>query len=413
MPEINAFDSYLVAPSHAESIVTPAYDSVSPEQRRQFADANPDNFINTMRLPEDFSEEVRPTYEQLLTANRNHLQKLLHNGAFTRTPGPSLFIYQLGTQQHLQTGLVCEVSVDDYKNGALKKHENTHSVKEDLLARYQEVVGAASSPICVTYAQDHEIDAYLTGLMQHTPNLDFITDDGEVQRVWQITDSGVQKDIQQLFAKVNATYVTDGHHRAASGLRYAELMRAREKQPDERAPYNQLLVALFPDNQLNLLPFHRCVRDLNGHNVESLLTELSQRFNVTRLEGGDIHEPAAHGEFGMWLDNRWYQLNRKPSDGQSNNPVDSLDVTILQNDIFHPILGITDVRGDNRLGYIAGVSGDAGIDQCCREGWQLIFTCHATSIEQLMAVADAHALMPPKSTYFDPKPRSGIFVRLK
>lgn len=413
MPFLKAFDGFLVKPEHATTVVSPAYDSVSPEQRRQFADANPDNFINTMRLQEDFTERERPSYDELLSGNRERLQRLLGKGVFRELPEPGIFIYQLGNRRHLQTGVVCEVSVDDYKNGILKRHENTRTDKEDLLAHYQEVVGASSSPICLTYARQGDIDSYITELMQGTPDLDFTTDDGEVQRVWRVIDPTAQHNLQRLFEQIDETYLTDGHHRAASGLRYAERMQQKHGNGNTHAPYNQLLVALFPDNQLNLLPFHRCVRDLNGLTVDELLAALSQRFEVASLSGEDVFEPDTHHEFGMLVENKWYQLVRKPLTAGVDDPVKSLDVSILQNDILDPILGIKDMRDDSRLGYIAGVSGDDGILQTYREGWQLIFTCHATSIRQLMSVADTDGLMPPKSTYFDPKPRSGIFVRLK
>ncbi|MEM7257030.1 MAG: DUF1015 domain-containing protein [Pseudomonadota bacterium] len=413
MPLIKAFNGYLVKPARATTVVSPAYDSVSAEQRRQFAEANPDNFINTMRLQEDFAEDQRPTYEQLLTSNHQQLQQLLDNGSFDELPEPSMFVYQLGSHEHLQTGIVCEVSVEEYENGHLKKHENTRSSKEDLLARYQEVVGASSSPICLTYASSAEVDAFINELMQQPPILDFTTDDGEVQRVWQIKNPTEQQVLQQLFEAVGDTYLTDGHHRAASGQRYAELMRRKNGNNDSNAPHNQLLVALFPDNQLNLLPFHRCVKDLNGLTLEQLIEALDSRFNVEAMDDHCVFQPQAHGQFGMCVANRWFKLTHRKAEEHATSPVNSLDVSILQNDILDPILGIKDMRDDSRLGYIAGVSGDSGIAQTCSEGWEVVFTCYATSIQQLMDVADANALMPPKSTYFDPKPRSGIFVRLK
>lgn len=413
MPRIKAFNGYLVKPECARKVVSPAYDSLSPAQRRQFADANPLNFINTMRLQEDYPENTQPANNHLLNENQQRLHKLLHNGYFQAIETPSMFIYQLGTASHLQTGIVCEVSVEEYRNGSLRKHENTRTSKEDLLAQYQAVVEAVSSPICLTYSRSHAIDDFITSLMHATPALDFTTKDGEIQRVWQVTDELQLRYLQQLFQGIQHTYLTDGHHRAASGLRYAELAQSKHSIRDDDAPYNRLLVVLFPDNQLNLLPFHRCVKDTNRQSLEQILTALSECFDVTALGAGDVYEPTEHGEFGMLINDTWFQLRHKPTHLISNDPLDSLDVTILQRDILNPILGINDSRDDDRLSYIAGVTGDEGILQASREGWKVIFTCYATSIEQLMHVADANGLMPPKSTYFDPKPRSGIFVRLK
>ena len=412
MPKIKPFDGYLVNANQAQAVVSPAYDSVSPEQRRKFAEENPHNFLNTMRLTEDFPEDCQPTQDELLELNRRNLKTLLEDGSFDSLPSPCLFLYQLDTGSHVQTGVVCEVGVDEYEQGKVRKHENTRSDKEDLLANYQKVVGASSSPICLTYAQNTEIDNYILSLINRPADLEFISEDHVAQKIWCIEDDSQQRELIRLFAAVDTTYLTDGHHRAASGKRYAELMRKQSgNQGDE--PYNQMLVALFPDNQLNLLPFHRCVKDLNGLSIDELLIKLKASFVVTKPQRQDSFEAHKHGEFGMFVHDTWYRLVVKPECVDQTDPVNSLDVAILQNLILDPLLGIKDMRSDNRLDYVAGVSGEPGIRQKCSEGWEVVFACFATSIDQLMHVADAGALMPPKSTYFDPKPRSGIFIRLK
>ena len=413
MPVIKAFDGYLVNPERAHEVVSPAYDSVSAEQRRLFADAHPDNFINTMRLREDFPTDARPSQSQLLEANSERLQRLLANGSFDALADPSMFVYRLGSGDHIQTGVVCEVAVNDYEQGLLRKHENTNSSKEDLLAKYQEVVGASSSPICLTYRQDDAIDDFIGSVIKGTPDLDFPTDDGETQTIWRISDRHQLAQLRSLFENIDETYVTDGHHRAASGCRYAEIMRDKRNSNTGDEPYNQLLVALFPDNQLNLLPFHRCVKDLNGLSVDQLLHALEKNFDIESLGSQSSFAPARHGEFGMCVGDIWYRLSTKAGCIDESHPVDSLDVSILQDLILDPVLGIGDARDDARLGYIAGIGGDDIIEQTFKEGWAIVFTCFATSIKQLIGVADASLLMPPKSTYFDPKPRSGIFVRLK
>ena len=296
---------------------------------------------------------------------------------------------------------VCEVGVEEYEQGLIRKHENTRSDKEDLLANYQKVVGAVSSPICLTYAQNVEIDEFIEELSQASADLEFVSEDGVKQQVWCIEDPEAQTKLKSLFETVEVTYLTDGHHRAASGRRYAQIMReSHGNQGDE--PFNQLLVALFPDNQLNLLPFHRCVKDTNGLSETDLANALEQCFTVKKLEGVSGFDASQHGEFGMSINGSWYQLNIKPEYLNHSDPVNSLDVTVLQNLILDPILGIKDMRSDSRLDYLAGISGEAGIRQKHSEGWEIIFACHATSIDQLMDVADANALMPPKSTYFDP-----------
>ena len=412
MPIIKPFDGYLVKSTSASEVVSPAYDSVSPEQRRKFAEENPNNFLNTMRLQEDYDPQARPTPDQLLDQNKGNLDRLLSSGFFNKLEAPCFFIYQLRSGEHCQTGVVCEVGVGEYEQNKLRKHENTRSDKEDLLAHYQRVVGASSSPICLTYHQRDDIDTMINQTIQSDPLLSFVSEDDVHQKIWCIDNEDQQNQLASLFQKVEITYLTDGHHRAASGRRYAEIMRKEQGDTGDE-PYNQLLVALFPDNQLNLLPFHRSVKDTNGMDEQQLVDALSQSFTVSKLDDVDYFQPTRHGDFGMFVFDQWFHLSIKDGLIDPTDPVGSLDVSILQDHILDPVMGIKDTRSDPRLDYVAGVSGGDGVRQKAEEGWAVVFTCFATSIDQLMNVADANGLMPPKSTYFDPKPRSGIFVRLK
>ena len=414
MPHIRAFDGYLVDSAHAERVVSPTYDAVPPAVRRQFAEANPQNYLNAMRLREDFPPDAQPTAEGLLAANQAKLAELLSNGSFNRFEQPSLFVYRLSADGHTQTGLVCELSVDEYCRGHLRKHEDTRSDKEDLLAQYQKVVGVSSCPICLAYLPpDDEIERTLAEQIRQTPLLDFVSADGIAQQVWRIKDEAAQQRLQTLFARIETTYLTDGHHRAASGWRYAQMMReSGSNRGDE--PYNQLLVALFSAEQLALLPFHRAVQDLNGLSESELLDALQRDFSVeAQPQSASSFEPASHGEFGMLLGQRWHRLRIREELVDIADPVNSLDVSILQNHILTPLLGITDTRCDPRLDYVSGALGSDGLRQKCADGWAVGFACCATSIAQLMAVADADALMPPKSTYFSPKTSSGLFIRPK
>lgn len=410
MPNIKPFIGYRVCAEQAETVVSPAYDSVSPQQRRAFADANPRNFLNTMRLLEDFTSLARPSPEQLLADNKAKLQQLLTDGAFEPLSRPSLFIYQLKTAAHVQTGVVCEIGVDEYERGLLRKHENTQADKEDLLTAYHKTVAAVSSPISLAYANDADIDACVANLVATPAQLEFTAEDGVLQRIWAVPDAATE-DLTALFARIEITYLTDGHHRAASCYRYAQAMRAQHGNRGDE-PYNQLFVVLFPDHQLQLLPFHRCVRDGNGLTRTQLCDALRRDFHVAPVpmpDASDYFVPTRAGEFGMYIDNNWYHLTYQ-SPLATTDPLATLDVVRLHEDILRPILGIRELRDDPRLDYIAGIRGADGIHQKTAAGWAIIFTCYAPSIAQLMQVADAAALMPPKSTYFDPKPRPGIFV---
>lgn len=412
MPKIKAFDGYLVKDRFAAQVVSPEYDTVSPAERRRFADDNPQNFLNTMRLRDDFDPGATPDNETLLDFNRNNLQRLLGDGYFRRVSKPCLYIYRLRHGENQQTGIVCEIAAEEYAEGHIKKHESTRREREDLLAEYQKVVGVASCPISLAYKENPEIDRFISAHMDTTPVLDFTTGDGVHQSVWQLSDQNEIAELSSLCEAIEDTYLTDGHHRAASGWRYAESMRALHGNQGHE-PYNQLLVALFSDHELNLLPYHRCVKDLNGLSSEQFLEALAQSFEVSVADDQQNYTPSTHGEFGVFVDNTWHRLVVRPTLINHDDPVASLDVSILQDRVLAPILGIHDARSDPRLGYVSGIEGRPGLEQKAAEGWEACFACYATSMTQLMDVADAGALMPPKSTYFDPKTRSGLFVRLK
>ncbi len=410
MPEIFPFNGYLVSPAHATEVVTPPYDQLTPAQRREFAQKHANNYINTMRTTEEY-EDGSKTVDEVLYGNADKLQELLKNGTFVETARPSLYLYRLAADGHEQTGVVAEVPIDDYAHGLLKKHEHTRNDHEDNLTRYHEVVGASSSPVCVAYKEDAEITALVSSLTKAKPDLDFTMDDGLSQSLWRVEDEDAQQRLVELFARIPETYLTDGHHRAASGLRYAVKCRARHPDYSGKEPFNFLLVAMFADNSLRILPWHRCVKDLNGHDVSTVIRAIEKDFLVEKLPGAQ--EPKAPREFTMLVEGDWYRLKLKPEFFVSGDPVDSLDVSILQKQILQPIFGIHDARTDSRLANIPGAAGVAAIHKKIDEGWAIAFCCYRTSIQELMAVADADEVMPPKSTWLDPKVRSGIFVRMR
>jgi uncharacterized protein (DUF1015 family) len=407
--QIRAFRPYVVAPQHAIAVVSPAYDSMSPAQRRIFCETHPKNYINTMQAADDFPISERPTEAQVLEGNARQLQAMLKNGSYRDSDTDAVFIYQLSIDGHTQTGVVAEIPVGEYQNGSIRRHEETRKEHEERLSRYLDIVGASSSPICLAYAGSTEIDAIVESVTQGDPVLDFVLPDGVCQRLWRVTDASQCDGLCQAFSGMGATYLTDGHHRAASTLRHAASRRATGKTD---GPWDYLLVALFPADQLRVLAFNRCVRDLGGRTTTNLLTELAKDFVVEPISDDHAAEfPAQRGQFLMLLDGQTILLTlRRPVLDKS--PMRNLDVSILQERILEPLLGISDVRGDPRLDYVTGDSGLEGLRARCSEGWQLGFACFPTSLTELMAVADASEVMPPKSTCFDPKPRSGIFVRM-
>jgi uncharacterized protein (DUF1015 family) len=415
MPTVRPFHGYLVTPERVCDVVAPAYDALTPAQRHRYAESHPYNYVNAMRSLEEFPASERPSLESLLERNRRHLERLLSLGAFRDTGGECLFIYRLRVDDHEQVGLVGEVPVDEYDQGVIKQHEHTQTNREEQLVRYNEVVGAASSPVCLTYAHHPGIDAVTTQCMKSPPVIEFVADDGVAQAIWCVDNRHVQERLRQYFIEVGEAYLTDGHHRAAAASRFAQLRRQRNTSHTGDEPYNYLLVALFPDDQVRILSYNRYVTDLNGLTVDEFIDALNELFELEYL--GDVPagqaEPSRPREFTMLLADHWYRLRVDPGSVPDDDPVATLDISVLHDRVLGPILGIADVRCDERCESIAGASGMEGLAERCRDGGGVAFACHPMLIHQLMAVADAGRVMPPKSTWFDPKVRSGLFLRLR
>ena len=412
MTTIRAFDGLLVKGTRLQTVVSPAYDSLTAQDRSAFSADHPQNYINVMHSPDEFPEDRQPTMQELLNLNASNLQKMLARGDFEQLQKPAVFLYRLTIEGHRQTALVCELPIDHYDTGKVLKHENTQSEKEDLLADYLEVVGAASSPVCLAYQDNTDINELVAVITSRTdPIFDFQAHDQVKQTLWQVGDEQLIQKFVKLFASVDKTYLTDGHHRFAAGSRYAHRCRSRNSSYTGEENFNYVLVALFPAQQLRILPFNRCVRDLNGLSTQQFLECIGQEFKIDAVDRDQAYPDRQH-EFGMLVDQKWYRLSVRDIPCPEQSPVGSLDVTILQNKILSPILGIANARSDKRLDYVTGDVGLAGIEQRCRQGWAVGFACHPTSINELMRVAESGIVMPPKSTYFDPKMRSGIFLRL-
>ena len=408
MTQIRAFQPRVVTSEHAGSVVGPAYDSMTPDERRSFRAANPHNYINVMRSVDDFPAGERPAEEQLLQENIDQLGQLLASGAYRQCDQDSVFIYQLSVDGHSQTGIVAEIPVGEYRDGLVRKHEETRKDHEERLGYYLDSVGATSSPICLAYEGTNVIDGVVEELVKSEPMLDFDLPDGVQQRLWQVSDPAILDKLVRGFADIRYTYLTDGHHRAASTLHHAA---SRHAQGKGEGPWDYLLTVLFPASELRVLPFNRCVRDLGDLTPQTFLRKLEDDFTVETMPHDQAVLPSRQGQFLMLMEGCAATVTLR-SQPQDPSPVKNLDVAILQDRVLAPVLGIEDARKDPRLDYVTGDSGIAGLRQRVREGWQLSIACYPTSMGELMAVADASEVMPPKSTCFDPKPRSGLFVRM-
>ena len=404
MTQIHTFKPYVVCSDRAERVVAPAYDSMAPAERAAYAKTNPSNFIKTMRTPEDYVESENPSLGMVLDHNLNAVQKMLEDSTFELQPHEALYIYRLHTGDHVQTAVIAEVPVTEYQQGRIHKHEHTRSEHENRLTQYLQHVGVSSSPICLAYQDDARIDKTVEIITQDKPLLDFSLEDGVRQTIWKVVGTEQIDILRTQFLSVEVAYLTDGHHRMVASVRHAA-------NRSSSGPWDNFLAALFPATQLRILSFNRCVRDLNGLSVEQLIDGLALNFTVDRIsDDRKTMLPSKPGEFTLLVENQLFRLQVCPA-RVPNDPVGSLDVSLLQNLFLEPVLGIGDDRSDPRLDFVTGDRGLNGLRQWAEEGWQAGIACYPTSMTDLMSIADRGLVMPPKSTCFDPKARSGIFLR--
>jgi uncharacterized protein (DUF1015 family) len=337
------------------------------------------------------------------------LKRLVDDGALIREERPALYLYRQRMGEHIQTGLVAGASVDEYEADLIKKHEHTRPVKEDDRTRHIDALDANTGPVFLTYKARPEIDDLVARLTANDPTYDFVAPDGIQHVLWVIDNESDRDALVNVFGQVPELYVADGHHRSAAGTRIRALRRDANPNHTGDEPYNYFLSVIFPDNQMMILDYNRVVRDLNGLDPDAFMEALGERFEFEPTGDG---RPARRRCFGMYLGGRWYRLTAKGGSFPADDPVRSLDVAILQDNLLAPVLGIGDPRSDERVDFVGGIRGLTELERKVDSGeWAVAFALHPTSIDQLFDVADAGLVMPPKSTWFEPKLRSGLIVR--
>lgn len=413
MTTIRPFQCYHASPDLAHEVACPAYDAMTPSERHEFACAHPLNYLNVMRSTEEFPEAERPAFDENLQRNSERLQKMIADGVFIFNDTPGFYIYRLEVDGHVQNGLVAELPVEEFDQGHVKKHEHTRRDKEDTLIRYRDQVRASSTPISLTYEGTDDIDRIVDTIHENEPLIDFTSADGVRHTLWFVGEPRHIDALQDAFARYSAVYLTDGHHRAAVCQRWAAKRRADNPNHSGDEPYNFVLTVLFPDHENRILEYNRVVHDCNGMSPDALIEALQPKFDVTGLGPGDDVRPPRRHQFGMYLDGKWYRLRAHKGVVDENDPVHALDVCLLQDHVLRPVLGIEDPRGDPRLDYVPGCCTLDELERRADREGGVAFACHPTSVAELMAIADAGEVMPPKSTWFDPKVRSGLLVRLR
>ncbi|MCR4999553.1 MAG: DUF1015 family protein [Lachnospiraceae bacterium] len=406
MADIKPFLSIRPARESARDIAALPYDVYNRQEAKEVVAKNPKSFLRIDRAETNFPDSVDTYAEEVYQKAHDLLWEMVQQGDFIQDESPCYYIYELTMDGRVQTGIVGCAAVDDYESGVIKRHENTRADKEADRIHHVDTCNAQTGPIFLAYRDNATINAVVERVKTGEAEYDFTSEDGIRHRVWVIRDAADIATIQETFAGIAEIYIADGHHRAASAVRVSQQRRAAGDGGVHE--YNHFLSVLFPDSQLKILDYNRVVRDLNGYSEEEFLAEVEEVADLVATAPEAIR-PQEKGQFSMYLNETWYLFSVKP-ELRSDDPVDGLDVALLQNLVLEPILGIGDPKTDKRIDFVGGIRGLEELEHRCHADMQVAFAMYPTQISELFAVADAGRLMPPKSTWFEPKLRSGLFI---
>jgi len=410
MARIKAFRALRPRPDVAAEVASPPYDVLNTAEAREMAASNPISFLHVNKPEIDLDENIDPYDPAVYAKGAENLRKLIEDGVLFREARPALYLYRQIMGEHVQTGIVAGASVDEYEEGLIKKHEHTRRKKEDDRTRHVDALDANTGPVFLTYRARPEIDQLVARLSSGDPAYDFTAPDGIRHTLWVVDDPEDVRALEEAFAGVSEFYVADGHHRSAAATRIRALRRDANPAHTGEEAYNFFLSVIFPDNQMLIMDYNRIVRDLAGNTIEAFLQKVSENFEV--IDGFDDPRPRHPREFGMYLEGSWYRLVAREGSFDTSDPVRRLDAAILQDNLLAPILEIADPRADERIDFVGGIRGLGALSAAVDSGkWTVAFALFPTSIDDLFAVADAGMVMPPKSTWFEPKLRSGLIIR--
>lgn len=394
-----------------DRVAAPPYDVLNVAEAREFVRDNPLSFLHVEKSEIDISDATGAGDLRIYSRAKDNLDRLIRKKVLFREEGRAFYLYRQRMGEHVQTGIVAGVSIAEYEAGRIKRHELTRADKERERTCHIDTVGAQTGPVFLAYRADEAIDRLIARIAEGAPEYDFTAADGVVHTVWVVRDPGAIREIAEGFAGVDALYIADGHHRAAAAANVARLRKGRNPGDGEDAPYQFMLGVLFSHNQLKIMDYNRAVRDLNGLTGELFLKRVEEKFIVSRSFAGK--SPREPHTVGMYLGGAWYLLKAREGILRDDNPIAGLDVSLLQEHLLGPILGIGDPRTDPRIEFIGGVRGMPELERLVeREGFAVAFSLYPPTLRQMMAVADAGEVMPPKSTWFEPKLLSGLFVHL-
>ncbi|QEM67435.1 DUF1015 domain-containing protein [Geobacter sp. FeAm09] len=395
----------------ADKVAALPYDVMNVEEARRMAAGNPNSFLHISRPEIDLAAGTDPHDEPVYAQGRQNLADFVRRGVLVQDDRECFYVYRQRMGEITQTGLVACTSVDDYQSGVIKKHELTRADKEDDRVRHIDCLDANDEPVFYLSRSSAEIEALIAGIAAAPPEYDFTTDDGVSHTLWIVADPALIGRLTGLFAAIPRLYVADGHHRSAAAGRVRELRREKNPGHTGREEYNVFLTVIFPETQLNIMPYNRAVKDLNGRTAAEFMARVERDFTI--LPSPVPVVPCERHQFGMYLEGHWYQLHARDAVVDESDTVGRLDVSILQNHLLDPVLGIGNPRTDKRIHFVGGIRGNEELAKLVDSGEHAVaFSLFPTSIRELIELADQDRIMPPKSTWFEPKLRSGLFVHL-
>lgn len=408
MAIIKSFKALRPVQNLASKIAALPYDVMNSEEAREMVKDNEYSFLHVDRAEVNLSKEINIYDKIVYEKARDVLNEMIDNGLYIEESKPCMYIYKQTMKEKSQTGLVICASIDDYINNKIKKHEHTRKDKELDRINHVDCCDANTGPIFLTYRNQSEVSKIMDKWMLNNPLYDFISEDGNGHTIWIIDSDNDMEKLTTLFEKIDSLYIADGHHRAKSAVEVGLKRRRENPNYTGEEEFNYFLAIAYPDNQLDVLDYNRTVKDLNGLSDEEFLSVIQKDFNVKASENSV--KPNKKHTFGMYMNNTWYELEAKEGTFNEKDPMDRLDVSILQNNLLAPILGINDPTKSDRIEFIGGIRGLKELEKRADNDMKVSFSMFATTTDDIMSIADSGMIMPPKSTWFEPKPRSGLFI---
>jgi len=411
MSIVKPFRGLRPKPEYAKEIASPPYDVLNTVEARALVDKKPNSFLRVNKAELEFDENLNQYSDEIYQRGKDNLQRLSDLGMMVRDEKPCFYLYQITMNGKSQTGLVSLTSVEEYDKGLIKKHEHTRPEKVNDRANHIEFLGAQVGPVFSTFRYNKNIENVFKKLTNDTPFIDFVAADEVAHKIWVIENKNDIADVQNVFGELPYAYIADGHHRSQSASEVCR--RAKKNNPNHTGEesYNYFLNVLFPDKELNILPYNRVVTDLNGLSLNTILEKVSEKFLIT--DADQKITPEQLHTFGIYCEGKWFYLVSRAGTFDANDPTGSIDAAILGKNFIDPILGISDPKTDKRINFVGGIRGTTELVKLVDSGqYKMAFSLYPTSIKQLLDVADAGKVMPPKSTWFEPKLRSGLLVNI-